>query len=842
MALVVKVNGAVVASTKVMAKSLSINRTYDKKRSLSITLYYNALQGLFKEGQDIEIFEDTTIKFGGVIKKVQSIPMTPNQSSTALLGAIITSDGYNSIPKRRTVTSYYNNTDAGTIVSSLITNFLSQEGITAGVIETGATIDTYNAIYRDLKDILDDLADASGFTWNIDDEKELNFIAQDKTPIWSKTLDTDDGDHFRFSPVNSLDRFRNKQWVEGGYDAEGNIIRVDVSNDADIADRAAIEGGSGVYGDVYRDVTLQTEDDALVVANELLYRYGNTLMATFKSYALKTEYYEGEIIAVNYPKYGISNDLRFLVTKKNMTRDRHRWVYSYTIEKRDTANFSGKVSSDAVDFFSKIVKNASASSVPGAQSSLSGRAHDFATGVSVGTAVVSRSVEFILPDIADIMTQLTMQYTATAAVTLTLVYQDNDVTDHTFTMDLPAGEDVRTLNIPELDHAPGNVKIDIDMSASADGVLTIDDYMLRSRWERYVNNYTPPPPPKKGWFVEADLSDTWGPTIDVNLTSYDDEYFYIKSNGGTHFTRYNFKTQEFDPSYYNVSQNPWYLGTYTRNFDAGNIDGVLWGLGDLGLTWFNTTLKEADTGYLALPTNWKYTKYHIGDYLYFIDTANHCLRRFEISTKTFDLVWEGGDWSSIVAGLSVVQEFAIGLEGNRLIIKLGHVTTYGNAKLIAIDVDTEVTQEITINTPVGIEFNMSTFYYIPVTGSLDLGWIILREYDSSFVLKEYQYFIDTNTLVEIQDGYLLDWEYIQFFHRPGKGYGLKIPQGSGAKVARPVFFDAPTSTYSVGDDSEALTTPPSTSWLNGYGSYSPIVNNVMYFYREQYQQIWAYYI
>jgi hypothetical protein len=129
-----------------------------------------------------------------------------------------------------------------------------------------------------------------------------------------------------------------------------------VEDSVDIAIRKLAEGGSGVHGNVYRDNTIQTEADALVVASELLNRYKKPSSATFNSYALNTEFNVGEIIEVNYPKYSIPAGSEFLVVTKTMTREKHRWVYTYTIEARDTSAYSGKPKSNAVDFFSKLAR------------------------------------------------------------------------------------------------------------------------------------------------------------------------------------------------------------------------------------------------------------------------------------------------------------------------------------------------------------------------------------------------------------------------------------------------------------------------------------------------------
>ena len=335
---------------RIVKNSMSIKKKHDKKRTLNIDLYYKASETLPTEGQDIQVYDDTTIIFGGIIKTITYFPTTPAFDANTYIGVSIVSDGYNSIPTRRTVNNTYLNTTAGAVISDIITDVLSDEGITEGTVSTGATINSYITDIKSTGDILDELADASGYVWNITDSKVLNFTAPSTLTTSSLSIVEGDGNHFGFSVSKTLNNYRNKQFVVGG-SADDPIV-VNVSDATEISARASIEGNSGVYGNIYKDSNIQDETDATTVAEEMLARYKNIINAKFKSY---TQYELGKVMTINYAvKYGINSS--FLITSETIKRKDHQFIYEYTCEARDITDFSSKPKDTAVDFFKKLAE------------------------------------------------------------------------------------------------------------------------------------------------------------------------------------------------------------------------------------------------------------------------------------------------------------------------------------------------------------------------------------------------------------------------------------------------------------------------------------------------------
>ncbi len=123
-------------------------------------------------GMDLKIFDGELLKFVGVIKECPvKRPGGPNGPTYCT----VSSDGYNDILNRRTVTLSRKNMRAGDVVKGLISSYLHEEGISEGIISQGALVDEYSASVRSVRDIVEDMAEYSGFLWWVDEEKRLNF-------------------------------------------------------------------------------------------------------------------------------------------------------------------------------------------------------------------------------------------------------------------------------------------------------------------------------------------------------------------------------------------------------------------------------------------------------------------------------------------------------------------------------------------------------------------------------------------------------------------------------------------------------------------------------------------
>jgi len=87
---------------------------------------------------------------------------------------------FSQLAARQIVIATYTSTTAGAIVTALAGDaFMTNLGVSVGTIETGATIESITFNYLTLESCLDELTEMSGFHWDIDKDKKLNFRAVD---------------------------------------------------------------------------------------------------------------------------------------------------------------------------------------------------------------------------------------------------------------------------------------------------------------------------------------------------------------------------------------------------------------------------------------------------------------------------------------------------------------------------------------------------------------------------------------------------------------------------------------------------------------------------------------
>ena len=347
-----------------LARSLRVSLRADRRNSCAFTVVTTAAVFVPRVGQNVVIQDGVETIFGGVIKSC------PVECIGAVLGSNtpvyidVMSDGYSSIPSRRTITAYYTNVSCGYIVTDYITKFLSEESIAAGTVSAGVTLATYRKGAMSLNESLDELANISGHKWYIDDAKQLQFKQEDA--IVAAAHDIVEGSAFTdFRDIRveeNLALYRNKQVIRGGTLEDGSILVYSKQLDAEIAARQALEGGSGVYGNVFDDTNILTEANAEVAADNLLKRYGKVpISLIFNSDA--TDWRAGTKLMANLPTFGISVNTYFLIEEISITdlsAGRLRFFIAAT--RRDDVSFSTQRTGDYIDYFADLIRSSKAAS------------------------------------------------------------------------------------------------------------------------------------------------------------------------------------------------------------------------------------------------------------------------------------------------------------------------------------------------------------------------------------------------------------------------------------------------------------------------------------------------
>jgi len=477
------------------AQSLFANTNVDYKGSLSFSLTTTSdsvgtTNGMYA-GQDVKFKDGSTTIFGGVVKNIRVKRLAPEIGSTTKIRLFISALDYNEIPVRRIATNVRNNQYAGDIVTSYVDDVLGyssyDDNVGLGTIDDGAYMDSFYSTAESVKESLDKLATASGFKWYIDFDKDMYFIDEDTIIDADYDLAETTPTFTDFDIIDveiSLDNYRNKQWVIGQFDDTGEQVAVFAQNNTEISERATIEGTSGIYGDTIKDTESQSIADATIVAENALKRYGTLpYMLTFTTFT--NEFVAGTRLKVNLPTVGINSDMYFLI--ENVTIEDLGGTLKSTIycTRRSSTDFSTQRTEDYKDYFAKLINSTTVSTSSGSVYGAYGSYYDITTALSVSTATVNRELKLYLPYVSDIMTDLTISFTATATGTLTLTYKVDTVTKYTFTVDYAIGNNTRTFSMPESAHAIEIMTIDVDLVVDT-GTLVINDYILTSRWEKTI--------------------------------------------------------------------------------------------------------------------------------------------------------------------------------------------------------------------------------------------------------------------------------------------------------------------------------------------------------------------
>lgn len=347
--------------------TLKVTRKSDHRNSCSFTIKTTAGAYLPDIGQDIKIKQDGTVIFGGVIKNHPRLRPGVGTSNTTVIFADIDSDGYHTIPARRTVNFSYDQATAGDIVDDCLNaGLLALEGITAGTIGVGTTPmgsgGEYDAVCKNLKTILDECASASGYKWYIDDLKQLQFYQEDSVVAAAHDIVIGGAftDYKNVKVVPRMEGYANKVFVRADYGDDGYLITAIAQDPTEQTARQTAEGGStyssGVYGIVVDDTSIYTQADADIKAgNELKKMCRIPIELTFDSHTL--DWVSGTKLKANLPIFGINADTYFLIEDVTLTDIDGKNLYcSLRCTRRDETDFSTQRTQTGVDYFAKVIE------------------------------------------------------------------------------------------------------------------------------------------------------------------------------------------------------------------------------------------------------------------------------------------------------------------------------------------------------------------------------------------------------------------------------------------------------------------------------------------------------
>jgi hypothetical protein len=196
----------------------------------------------------------TTTYWGGTVESVSEDDITVGDTTTVRF--TYRCIDFSEFAGRLIITDQTVNETAGAWVQSLLSGPLGLSyyyGVTAGNIDDGAYIDYMPWNYVSIELALDELAEISGFFWNIDKDKKLNFQSVDAAAApFSITTSNKPYKSIRFSTVRGS--YRNQVFVRAGTaNDDDNTVEVQLGDGnkrafvvgAEIGDTPTIEVDTG---------------------------------------------------------------------------------------------------------------------------------------------------------------------------------------------------------------------------------------------------------------------------------------------------------------------------------------------------------------------------------------------------------------------------------------------------------------------------------------------------------------------------------------------------------------------------------------------------------------------
>ena len=203
-------------SSLVVVGSMRIQSRLNTRNRASIGLV--DVSGSYRPSVGAEVIIDdgsTTRYFGGFIDSfTEALTIDGN---TASLSYEVECVSYDALADRRLVAASYESPTQtlSTIVSDVVTNFLTGDGVTTTNVDTGPVIDRMKFNYVPASQVFDELSNITGYAWWIDESKNLYFKPRGgvAAPI---TIDASNARRVTVSRTTEV--YRNKQLIRAGVD------------------------------------------------------------------------------------------------------------------------------------------------------------------------------------------------------------------------------------------------------------------------------------------------------------------------------------------------------------------------------------------------------------------------------------------------------------------------------------------------------------------------------------------------------------------------------------------------------------------------------------------------
>ncbi|GLB58680.1 hypothetical protein [Cytobacillus sp. NCCP-133] len=193
----------------VQAGSLSWERNTTDFDNLSFNIFTFREKDFFEEGQEVELYNNGKLQFGGEILTVGESGARNNY-----LVHRIDCVGHEKLLENRTIAKAYELEYSGDIIAYMSNDILFNEGIQPGVIERGLLLNEVRFGYISCLQAIQSLAERSNYWFRIDQFKKLHFRSKSGYPSpfplrWDNVI----SDSLNVEKGNS--EYRNTQYLLG---------------------------------------------------------------------------------------------------------------------------------------------------------------------------------------------------------------------------------------------------------------------------------------------------------------------------------------------------------------------------------------------------------------------------------------------------------------------------------------------------------------------------------------------------------------------------------------------------------------------------------------------------
>lgn len=202
-------------SVFVKKNSLNINDVLNERTNCSFTVIEPTFE--ITKGMDVYIQQDEIIIFAGKVFK-------PKSQGDKIKEVIVSCIDYSQMIDKRVIAEVYENTLAGDIVRDLINKYFAEEGVLAGKISDSLLISRAVFNYDNGNMAMNYIADVTGYYWEIDKDKKLNFF--NKSTYSAPFQLTDTSRNYKdLKAEEDASKYRNRQYTRGGYSVSSTQTR-----------------------------------------------------------------------------------------------------------------------------------------------------------------------------------------------------------------------------------------------------------------------------------------------------------------------------------------------------------------------------------------------------------------------------------------------------------------------------------------------------------------------------------------------------------------------------------------------------------------------------------------